>query len=205
MMKKSNQAGYNLVEVMVAMGLLATVLVSIVALFVMGRRNVYSGKEMTAAVSMATRVSEDLSGMTVAEVYNAFGIDGTSTGALTGTAFNVTVDTAAPKTALPNNTYTGSIIRRTTDTLDTSATGNDAGGFLTRWKSEMDTNLRFAQGAVNVVITPKSPPVTSPATALSLSTATIVRIRVLVRWQEELRARQLIIDTVKTNRPLPPS
>ena len=205
MMKKSNQAGYNLVEVMVAMGLLATVLVSIVALFVMGRRNVYSGKEMTAAVSMATRVSEDLSGMTVDEIYNAFGIDGTSTGALTGTAFAVTVDTASPKNALPSNTYAGSLIRRTTDVLDTTPTGNDAGGFLTRWKSEMDTNLRFAQGAVNVVITPKNPPVTSPATALSLNSATIVRIRVLVRWQEEVRARQLIIDTVKTKRPLPPS
>src|SRR4051812_15593852 len=138
---RRGQAGYNLVEVMVAMGLLATVLVSIVSLFVMGRRNVYSGKEMTAAVSMATRVSEDLSGMTVDEIYSAFGV--TSTAPMT----TITVDTTAPKTALPNNTYTGSIVRRTTDVLDTTATGNDAGGFLSRWKSEMDTNLRFAQGA----------------------------------------------------------
>jgi len=202
---RRGEAGYNLVEVMIAMGLLATVLVSIVALFVMGRRNVYSGKEMTAAVSMSTRVAEDLSGMTVEEVYNAFGIDSTSTTALTGSGFNVTVNNTAPKDALTFNTYTGSIIRRTSDTLDTSPTGNDAGGFLTRWKTEMDQNLRFANGAVNVVLTPRMPPVTNPVTALSVSTATVLRIRVLVRWQEESRPRQLIIDSVKTKRPLPPT
>ncbi|MGN6182710.1 MAG: type IV pilus modification PilV family protein [Thermoanaerobaculia bacterium] len=199
--KRKQQAGYNLVEVIVAMGILGTVLISIMTLFVMGRKNVYSGKEMTAAVSMCTRVSEDLSGMTVDEVYTAFGIDSTSTTALTGSAYNVTVDTSGRKSTLPSNTYTGSIIRRTTDSLSTAAGGNDAGGFLTRWKNEMDQNLRFAQGAVNVIITPRNQD--PPASTLSLSTATVVRIRVLVRWMEEGRPRQMIIDTVKSKRPLP--
>lgn len=197
---KQQQAGYNLVEVMIAMGLMGAVLISIMTLFVMGRKNVYSGKEMTAAVSMCTRVSEDLSGLTVDEVYTAFGIDPTSTAALTGSTYNVTVDSGR-KATLPNNTYTGSFIRRTTDTLVITAGGNDSGGFLTRWKTEMDQNLRFAQGAVNVIITPRNPdPTTSP---LSVSTASVVRIRVLVRWMEENRPRQMIIDTVKSKRPLP--
>lgn len=210
MMKKKStrvsQAGYNLIEVMIAMALLGTVLISIMTLFVMGRKNVYSGKEMTAAVSMATRVSEDLSGLTVDELYTVFGIDGTSTAALSGSAYNVTVDASGRKAILPGNTYTGSIIRRTTDTLVTTAGGNDTGGFLTRWKTEMDQNLRFAQGAVNIVITPRNPdpPTTGGApTTLSLSTATVVRVRVLVRWLEDNRPRQMIIDTVKSDRPLP--
>ncbi len=204
--KRVSQAGYNLVEVMIAMGVVGAVLISIMTLFVMGRKNVYSGKEMTAAVSMSTRVSEDLSGLTVDEVYSAFGIDGASTAALTGSTFNVTVDSSGRKTILPGNTYTGSLIRRTTDTLVTTAGGNDTGGFLTRWKTEMDQNLRFAQGAVNIVITPRNadPPLTGGSpTTLSLSTASVVRIRVLVRWLEDNRPRQMVIDTVKSKRPLP--
>jgi prepilin-type N-terminal cleavage/methylation domain-containing protein len=203
---RASQGGYNLIEVMIAMAILGTVLISIMTLFVMGRRNVYSGKEMTAAVSMATRVSEDLSGLTVDEVYAAFGIDPASTAPLTGSAFNVTVDTTGRQASLPANTYSGSILRRTTDTLVTTAGGNDSGGFLTRWKAEMDENLRFAQGAVNVVVTPRNPdpPTTSGApTPLSISTATVIRVRVLVRWMEDSRPRQMIIDTVKTKRPLP--
>jgi len=204
--KRLSQAGYNLVEVIIAMGILGTVLLSIATLFVMGRKNVYSGKEMTAAVSMNTRVSEDLSGLTVDELYTAFGINGTSTTPLSGSAFNVTVDASGRKATLPGNTYTGSIIRRTGDTLVTTAGGNDAGGFLTRWKNEMDQNLRFAQGAVNVVITPRNPdPILTGGspTVLSVSTASVVRVRVLVRWMEDSRPRQMIIDTVKTKRPLP--
>ncbi|HET8798107.1 MAG TPA: hypothetical protein VFO89_10495 [Thermoanaerobaculia bacterium] len=204
--KRGTEGGYNLIEVMIAMGLLGTVLITIMTLFVMGRKNVYSGKEMTAAVSMSTRVSEDLSGLTVDEIYTSFGISGTSTTALSGSAFNVTVDSTGRKATLPANTYTGSFIRRTTDTLVTTAGGNDTGGFLTRWKNEMDQNLRFADGAVNVVITPRNPdpPLTGGSpTTLSVSTASVVRIRVLVRWMEESRPRQMIIDTVKTKRPLP--
>lgn len=199
-----DQRGYNLIEMIVATAILGVVVVSIMSLFVMGRRNVYSGKEMTAAVSMATRVSEDLSGMSVTDVYGAFGIDAASTTAVSGT---VTVDSAAPKNGLPENSYTNSFIRRTTDTLVTTSGGNDAGGFLTRWKNEMDQNLRFAFGAVNVVITPRNPNLDAAGTPMALnpSSATVVRIRVLVRWQEEKRARQLIIDTVKTRRPLPPA
>jgi hypothetical protein len=195
------EGGYNLIEVIVAMALLATVVLSIAGLFVMGRRNVYSGKEMTAAVSMATRVSEDLSGLSVPELYDAFGINGASTTALSDEAFDVTVNTGGLKGSLSENSYTGSIIRRTTDTLVTSAGGNDSGGFLTRWKTEMDQNLRFAEGAVNVVITPRNQDPTGDP--LSLSTATVIRIRVLVRWIEGQRPRQMIIDTVKTKRPLP--
>lgn len=204
--RERSQSGYNLVEVIVAMALFGTVLLSIGTLFVMGRKNVYSGKEMTAAVSMNTRVAEDLSGMTVDEIYTAFGLNGASTTALTGSAYNVTVDATGRKSTLPFNTYTGSIIRRTNDTLVTTAGGNDAGGFLTRWKNEMDQNLRFAEGVVTVVITPRNPdpPTTGGApTTLSLSTASVVRIRILVRWMEDARPRQMIIDTVKTKRPLP--
>ena len=199
MTSRRHERGFNLIEMIVATAILGTVALSVASLFVMGRRNVYSGKEMTAAVSMATRVSEDLSGMTIQEIYTAFGIPITTT-AMSGT---VTVDTTAPKSTLSDNSYAASIIRRSSDVLVTTAGGNDTGSFLTRWKNEMDQNLKFANGVVSIVITPRNPdPVGS---ALSLSSATVVRIRTLVRWTEENRPRQLIVDTLKTDRPNPPN
>lgn len=202
-----SQAGYNLVEMIVATAILGVVIMSVMTLFSMGRKNVYSGKEMTAAVSMATRASEDLSGMSIAEVYTALGINDADATPLSGGGFNVAVDVAGRKSGLPENTYTGSYVRRTTDTLVTTAGGNDTGGFLTRWKNEMDQNLKFAVGAVNVVITPRNPqlPASGPAPALTTANATVIRIRILVRWQEENRPRQLVVDTIKINRPNPPS
>ncbi len=196
-----NQRGFNLVEMIVATAILGTVALSVASLFVMGRRNVYSGKEMTAAVSMTTRVAEDLSGMTLDDIYTAFGIVKDDTAIGGGT---ITVDNTPPKNNLDQNTYTSSFIRRTSDTLVTTAGGNDTGGFLTRWKNEMDQNLKFANGVVSVVITPRNRnPLTAPS--ITLNNATVVRIRTIVRWTEDNRPRQLIVDTLKTNRPNPPN
>ena len=198
-----NQRGFNLIEMIVATAILGTVALSVASLFVMGRRNVYSGKEMTAAVSMTTRVAEDLSGMTLDDIYTAFGIPKDDT-AIGGGTYNVTVDNTSPKNTLDQNSYTGSFIRRTSDTLVTTAGGNDTAGFLTRWKNEMDQNLKFANGVVSIVITPRNRnPRTAPS--ITLNNATVVRIRTIVRWTEDNRPRQLIVDTLKTNRPNPPN
>jgi len=71
---KNTQRGFNLVEVLIAMAITAVVILSVATLFVMGRRNVYAGKQMTAAVAVATRITEDFSHMTHAEVYDKFGL-----------------------------------------------------------------------------------------------------------------------------------
>jgi hypothetical protein len=68
----------------------------------------------------------------------------------------------------------------------------------------MDQNLKFANGVVSVVITPRNRnPLTAPS--ITLNNATVVRIRTIVRWTEDNRPRQLIVDTLKTNRPNPPN
>src|SRR5437763_7469209 len=71
---KQSQRGFNLVEVLVAMAITAVVIISVATLFVMGRRNVYAGKQVTAAVAVATRITEDLSPMTHSEVYDKCGL-----------------------------------------------------------------------------------------------------------------------------------
>src|SRR5438445_8149233 len=71
---KPRQRGYSLVEVLIALAITSVVLLTVVTLFYMGRRNVYSGKQMTYAVSTGTRALEDVSQMTLQDVLDAFGI-----------------------------------------------------------------------------------------------------------------------------------
>src|SRR5689334_8874944 len=66
--------GYSLIEVLIAIAITSVVLLTVVTLFYMGRRNVYSGKQMTYAVSVGTRALEDVSQMTLSDVISNFGI-----------------------------------------------------------------------------------------------------------------------------------
>src|SRR2546430_13763319 len=78
---RSTESGYNLVEVIFATALLGIVSITIFTLFVMGRRNVYSGKQNSQAVAIATQVMEDFQPLNKKMIYNgAFGILDTDAG-----------------------------------------------------------------------------------------------------------------------------
>ena len=68
------QRGYSLIEVLIALAITSVVLLTVVTLFYMGRRNVYSGKQMTYAVSVGTRALEDVSQFTLFDVLTNFNI-----------------------------------------------------------------------------------------------------------------------------------
>ncbi|MEA2338036.1 MAG: hypothetical protein QOE82_2043, partial [Thermoanaerobaculia bacterium] len=103
----NSERGYNLMEVMIAIALLGVVMISIMALFVAGRKNVYSGKQMTAAVAVGTRVLEDLAPLSKSDIYGGlFAITGTSTG------YGSTL-----KLGNPEVTYTNCRIRSTDATV----------------------------------------------------------------------------------------
>lgn len=55
-----NEGGFSLVEVVVALGMLAAVLVAIASMFVLGQSNVQSGRKMTEATSIAQHIMEDV-------------------------------------------------------------------------------------------------------------------------------------------------
>jgi prepilin-type N-terminal cleavage/methylation domain-containing protein len=183
---RTGERGYNLVEVLVAVAILGTVLISVITLFFLGTSNIYSGKQMTRAVSIGTLVSEDLSALSQDDVLDAFGITAATT---LGT---VDVDTTR---ALPNDTYAGSIIRRS----NAITTGQDVRGLLARWQAAIDDDRILQNGYVALVLTPRNPiPVGGTLTPVS---ATTMRVRILVRWIERGKSRQVILDTLKTHRP----
>ena len=189
---KKTERGYNLVELLIAIAVLGVVLLSILSLFIWGRKNVYSGKQMTTAVAIGTRVMEDLSPLTKHDIYNGlFSIVGTSTGS------SVTFGN-------PERTYANAEIRSTkaytgyTDIQKENGTGPK---FLTTaWKNQLEETLtdgtkrpRLDDGAVTVILMPRAATTNPP----QFTTSSVMQIRVIVSWLENRRQRQVILDSVK--------
>lgn len=166
------QAGYNLVEVLIAMALLGTVLISIVTLFFMGRANVYSGKQMTRAVAVGTMVMEDLSSMTKDDVVDFFGLSAAPLGTVT----------------ILGKTYPQSA------KLTTNPMSADPKGYLAKWNGMLGSS-QFGDGKLTMIATPLNKGVAATA-----DTASVLRLRIVVEWKESQRARHIILDTVKTDR-----
>lgn len=69
-------AGFSLVEVVVALGLLAGVLISISGLFVLANRQLDGGRNQSIALSVARHIVEEMDGWGFRQVYGTFGFDG---------------------------------------------------------------------------------------------------------------------------------
>jgi prepilin-type N-terminal cleavage/methylation domain-containing protein len=180
---RGRQQGYNLVEVLVAMAVLGSVILSVVGLFYLGRRNVYSGKQLTFANSIGTQVMEDLSSLTMTSLYAAFVIDDTTT--LTSHTVN-------------GIAYPASIVR-TTSSISASTEQNPP-GFLTRWLTAINSPNRLQDPVVTVIMTPTLPSAVLTSTTPKFPAPAIMRIRVVISWNEGKRSRSITLDTVKTQR-----
>jgi prepilin-type N-terminal cleavage/methylation domain-containing protein len=173
--KTRSQGGYSLIETLIAMAILGSVLLSVLMLFVWGRKNVYSGKQMTRAVAVGTRVMEDLSSLTRKNVQDGFNLSGATLGTVT----------------VAGKSYTNSVKRESTDTT------NDTLGYLAKWNALL-TQENFTSGLVTLVVTPIDPMLVSGTP--SLTGSPIYRIRVYVQWREEARRRSIVLDTTKVDR-----
>lgn len=207
-MKQEKQSGYSLVEVLIAMAITSIVLLTVVTLFYMGRRNVYSGKQTTTAVSVGTRILEDLAPLTSQDLAAAFNIDDSTARTnvtLTGVSF-------------PGGTITiGDSASRDTSGCTLGGTPpvwtctDDPGGYLAGWKDLIQQvpagagatleHGKLANAQVGLVITPRSPSnVANPWT-----TAQYIKIRAYVQWDEARnRQRIAVFDTTKVQRPFTP-
>jgi prepilin-type N-terminal cleavage/methylation domain-containing protein len=176
--RKHCDAGFSLIEVLIAMALLSTVLLSVVTLFYLGRSNVYSGKQLTRATSVAVHANEDINALQATDLLDAFKIDKSVT-ATTNTVAGVQ--------------YPNSIIR----SVKVDAGGaNDPDGYLTRWQSYL-TPDRVLNGNLTIVIMPSD-----YTDASDVTTARLIQVRLVTQWNERNRARTVVMDTAKFNRSL---
>ena len=170
------ERGYNLIELLIAMALLGTILLSVVALFAFGRRNVYSGKQLTKATAVTTQAIEDLQGLNVT-TFN--------------TQFSVLSTEKPGDVKVAGITYKDALMRSTADLSKDYADGPK---YLTRWKDKIPASA-MADGKVTLVIMPSQ-----MFTANDPTTAAVVRLRVITEWKEERRERNVTADLVKFNR-----
>lgn len=185
------QSGYNLVEVIIALAVFGVVAMTIFTLFVMGRRNVYSGKQASQAVAVGTQVLEDIGPLNKRMLYNgAFGIADTDTGAA------VTLPKVSG-TITP--TYTNARVRSTDPNVMASPPSDistQQTGLLTRWAALVPAE-KLQDGSVTLVLIPSQDtanPVNNPP---QFGTSQLLQIRVYVRWTEATHKREVVLDTVK--------
>ena len=75
--RRSDEQGFSLVEVVIAIGVLAGVLISISSMFIMGGRQVKTGKTMTEATALAHAIMETLDAQSFLALYTNVGAAGT--------------------------------------------------------------------------------------------------------------------------------
>jgi len=73
------EGGFSLIEVTLALGLLATVLISIASLFILGGKQVHQGKSTTSATALGQTIMERIDQLPYVETYKFFGGTDTST------------------------------------------------------------------------------------------------------------------------------
>jgi prepilin-type N-terminal cleavage/methylation domain-containing protein len=186
---KQSQRGFNLVEVLVAMAITAVVIISVATLFVMGRRNVYAGKQVTAAVAVATRITEDLSHMTHGEVYDKFGLAPSSGYAGATMSASQTVE---------GTSYANCILRTNADAADAN---KDKAKLLDSWIKLMQP--KFTNPQITIILMPRLNPADPATDTSTVPTSNLLQIRVVLTWEETVsnkRHRSLIVDAVKTQR-----
>lgn len=186
---KQSQRGFNLVEVLVAMAITAVVIISVATLFVMGRRNVYAGKQVTAAVAVATRITEDLSHMTHGEVYDKFGL---------GPSSGYAGATMSASQTVEGTPYTNCILRTNADAADAN---KDKAKLLDSWIKLMQP--KFTNPQITMIFMPRLNPADPATDTAAVPTSNLLQIRVVLTWDETVsnkRHRSLIVDAVKTQR-----
>jgi type II secretory pathway pseudopilin PulG len=78
-MQRTGQHGFSLVEVVIALGLLAGVLIAIGGLFIIGGRQVKSGRTSSEALAAAKEIQEEMAGWGFAQLWSNFGYNGAAT------------------------------------------------------------------------------------------------------------------------------
>ena len=173
---RRSERGFNLIEMLIAVALMGTILLSIVTLFAFGRRNVYSGKQLTRATSVTTQVLEDLQPVNATTFHTQFLI--------------TSAEKPGAKT-VAGVTYPSALVRSTDDLSKEESTGPK---YLSRWKALIPAE-KLAGGKVTLVIIPEQ-----MFTANDPTSAAMLRLRVVTEWREASRNRNVTADVVKFNR-----
>ena len=77
-MRRRDEKGFSLIEVVMALGLLAGVLIAIAGLFILGGRSVKSGRTSSEALAAAREIVEEMDAWGFSQLWSNFGYAGTA-------------------------------------------------------------------------------------------------------------------------------
>ena len=147
-MRRSAETGFSLIEVVIALGLLAGVLIAIAGLFVMGGRSVKSGRTSSEALAMGREIVEEMNAWGFSQLWQNFNLAGTANTYTVDTNACVTADCTSWQTALVAKLGTTA---HATITLDSVAqTGQPVPDFVDGAGTVLARNVRVT---VNVLWT----------------------------------------------------
>lgn len=189
---RKREAGFNLVELLIAIAILGIVVLSVFSMFFVGQRNVYAGKQASKAITLGTRVLEDLAPLNKQMIYEGlFDIDADEQGndftlprasGINAMSFeNSIIRSTHPTRVPPSPSQTNMSVQKTPP------------GMLTKWAAAAN-QADLLEPSISVVMTPAQGP---EGEATTFGNAQLLRIRVIVRWSETNRAREAVWDTVK--------
>lgn len=164
---RRTEAGYSLIETLLAAGLLAFILVSVSGLFVVGGQNVRSGREMTKATTIANSAMEQILSWNYDKVYGFAG----------GVA---TEQTKQWSTDQANPAYNGT----PQDIADWNATAN-------AWKAELAQQVRDGRLVYKVDGVARLPNPGNPGLT-SFQNAQFLRVTITVEWSERASRRRSV-------------
>jgi|SRR5262245_3438480 len=99
-MRRRDERGFSLIEIVVALGLLAGVMIAIAGLFVMGGRSVKSGRTSSEALAAGKEILEEMNGWAFNQLWRNFGYNGQAKTYTADTTTCTTADCTAWQTAL---------------------------------------------------------------------------------------------------------
>jgi type II secretory pathway pseudopilin PulG len=161
------EAGYSLVETLLAAGLLAFILVSVSGLFVVGGQNVRSGRELTKATTIANSAMEQVLSWNYDKVY-----------AFAGGA--ATDQTKTWDTSQANPAYSGT----SSDVADWTATAN-------AWRTELAQQVRGGKLTYKVDGVARLPVTGNPGLT-TFQDAQFLRVTITVEWSERAKRRRSV-------------
>ena len=99
-MRRRNENGFSLIEVVIALGLLAGVLIAIAGLFILGGRSVKSGRTSSEALAMGREIVEEMNAWGFSQLWSNFGYTGKAKTYTADTKTCVTTDCTGWQSAL---------------------------------------------------------------------------------------------------------
>ena len=168
------ERGFSLVETLVAVGVTSTILLSIAGMFVMGTKEIESGRNLTEGSQAGQGLIEEIQTMHRTQIY------GLLNGATTDTTVTWSSDTAVP-------TYTGA----NTDFA------TDYAAILNRWRTQVQDSVPRSGYSIKVDGFVNRPTSGSNGTS-TFGAARFVRVELTIFWKEGAkRSRNVVFDFLK--------